>query len=571
MCGISGQLKLDATPVDRGLVRRMTRALAHRGPDDERFHFDGVIGLGHRRLSIIDASGGAQPMTLRGPRSLRLVSNSEIYNYVELRTELEAAGHEFVSRSDTEVILRLFAAEGEAAFLRLEGMFAIAIWDETTQTLHLARDRFGVKPLYYCHDRSAFLFASEVKALLEYPALDRSLDHAALDGYFGSLALPEPRTVFRHVHKLPPGHRLTVRRGRVKQACYWNPAPELVRRKVVARPETRLREEIERSVHISLRSDVPVGVLLSGGLDSSTVTAVAARTSGTRLHTFSAVFREGDFDEGVWARLVATRCGTRHHEVLVTKSRATHIAQQLVERLDEPFADSSAIPMYAVCQAASRVVKTALSGEGADELFGGYPWHGSIRSDDHPARTIFTQEERAELYAATGRRPVHRAQDERGLSPLKRSLLADLKTYLPSDILVKSDRVSMMHSLELRVPFLNHQLAQFALRLPDHMKVRGHVRKYLLREVMKGALPRQVLTRPKKGFSIPMDLWLWEKGRWRDMIYDTVFSDSLRCRGLFNVAALERMQREHDGLERWHGYKFWTLFMFESWQRRWNR
>ena len=199
MCGISGQLKFDATPVDRGLVRRMTRALAHRGPDDERFYFEGAVGLGHRRLSIIDAAGGAQPMTMGGPRPLRLVSNSEIYNYVELRSELEAAGHQFTSRSDTEVILHLFAAEGEAAFLRLEGMFAIAIWDETAQTLYLARDRFGVKPLYYCHDRSAFMFASELKALLQSRDLDRTLDRTAIDSYFGFLALSVPRTVFRCV------------------------------------------------------------------------------------------------------------------------------------------------------------------------------------------------------------------------------------------------------------------------------------------------------------------------------------------------------------------------------------
>jgi asparagine synthase (glutamine-hydrolysing) len=570
MCGISGQLKLDATPVDRGLVRRMTRALAHRGPDDERFHFEGVVGLGHRRLSIIDAAGGAQPMTLPGPRTLRLVSNSEIYNYVELRSELVALGHQFVSRSDTEVILRLFAAEGEAGFLRLEGMFAIAIWDEAAQTLYLARDRFGVKPLYYCHDHSAFLFASELKALLQYRGLDRTLDRIAIDSYFGSLALPEPRTVFRNVHKLPPGHLLTVRQGRVKQSRYWNPASEMVRKRPVARPAEELLEEIERSVRISLRSDVPVGVLLSGGLDSSTVTAMAARASGTRLHTFSAAFREGDFDEGHWARLVAKRFGTRHHEVLVTKSKATAIAQELVEHFDEPFADSSSIPMYAVCRAASQVVKTALSGEGADELFGGYPWHGSGPLDDHPARMIFTREERDELYARRWRRPARRLPPEHGLSRLKRSLLEDLRTYLPSDILQKSDRVSMMHSLELRVPFLNHRLAGFALRLPDQLKVRGEVRKFLLRQVMKGMLPREVISRPKKGFSIPMDLWLWEKGPWRDMVYDTVFSGSLRRRGLFDLAVLRRMQREHDRLERLHGYRFWTLFMFENWQQRWG-
>jgi asparagine synthase (glutamine-hydrolysing) len=592
MCGINGQLRFDSRPVDRNLVKRMTRRLLHRGPDDAGQYFGRKIGLGHRRLAIIDLEGGRQPMSNR-ERSLHLVSNNEIYNYPELRRELEAKEYRFESSSDTEVILHLFAEEREQSFPKLEGMFAFAIWDESREELFLARDRFGIKPLYYYYDSSVFIFASEMKALLEYSELDKELDLAAIDGYFASLAIPEPHSVFRKVRKLPAGHFLKVHSGKVQLRKYWEPRLEpspLSSRSVkvpISELENRLRTQLERTVQISLRSDVPVGVLLSGGIDSSSITALAAGESIRPLHTFSAVFNEDEFNEAAFGRIVSKRFKTRHQEVLVTKARATHIASRLAEWMDEPFADSSAIPTYAVCELASAHVKTVLSGEGADELFGGYPWHiikapkgeawDVAARGEHPTRVIFTENERALLYSGWWKNGLHKLRSSRPpsvdshnrtrLSTLNRSLLEDLRVYLPSDILFKSDRASMIHSLEIRTPFLNHQLAEFALTLPDKMKVNGARRKYLLKLVMRDILPASVLERSKKGFSIPMDLWLWEKGVWREMIYDTIFSQRARARGQFDMKILERLQHEHDRLEKLHGYKLWTIFIFEMWQR----
>jgi asparagine synthase (glutamine-hydrolysing) len=588
MCGISGQLRFDGKPVDRRLLRRMTERLSHRGPDGAGYYFSRRAGLGSRRLAIIDLKGGDQPVLSRG-RSLCLVSNNEIYNHTELRSELEAKGRVFRSACDSEVILRLFEEHGERSFLRLEGMFAFAIWDDAEETLYLARDPFGIKPLYYYQDSSVFLFASEMKALLEYPALDREFDLDALDGYFGSLALPEPRTVFRKVSKLPAGHFLKAGGDKVSVERYWKPrfAPSRGRTVRVSELESELRDRLERTVKVSMRSDVPVGLLLSGGVDSSSVAAFAARSGGEPLHTFSASFGEGEFDESPFSRLVAKSLGTRHHEVTVSKRSATRIASRLTELMDEPFADSSSVPTYAVCELASSHVKTVLSGEGADELFGGYPWHvlktpegaawDSRAIAEHPTRVIFTERDRAALYSRDWKDELRRQREsephstgprnQNRLSALNRSLLEDLRIYLPSDILFKSDRVAMLHSLEVRVPFLNLPFAEFAMRLPDTMKVNGATRKYLLKRAMKGLLPRVVLERPKKGFSVPMDLWLWERGRWRELIYDTIFSRRARERGQLDTKLLDRLRREHERLEGLHGYKLWTVFIFEAWQR----
>jgi asparagine synthase (glutamine-hydrolysing) len=592
MCGISGQLRFDDEPIDENLVKRMTRRLAHRGPDGAGHYFGRRIGLGHRRLAIIDLEGGRQPM-FDQDRSLCLVSNNEIYNYLELRQELEAKGYRFKTASDTEVILHLFKEEGEQCFRKLEGMFAFAIWDDAEETLYLARDPFGIKPLYYYQDSSVLIFASEMKALLEYPRLDSELDLAAIDKYFGSLALPEPHTVFRRVRKLPAGHFLKVRGGKVRLERYWEPRFETPllygrgRKVSIYDLEDQLRHQLEQTVKLSLRSDVPVGLLLSGGVDSSTIAAFASRENGKRLHTFSAAFTENEFNEASFSRLVSKRFGTRHHEILVTKGKATRIASRLVELMDEPFADSSSIPTYAVCELASAYVKTVLSGEGADELFGGYSWHvvkaplgrvwDAAAIAEHPTRVVFAENERTALYSKDWKneiRKLHRSASHsveshnlNGLSPLNRSLLEDLRIYLPSDILFKSDRMSMIHSLEVRVPFLNHQFAEFAIRLPEKMKVNGKTRKYLLKRIMTGILPQPILERPKKGFAIPMDLWLWEKGQWREMIYDTIFSRRTRDRGQLDMKILERLQHEHERLENFHGYKLWTIYTFEMWQR----
>lgn len=576
MCGITGQLLIGARPVDQALVKRMTRRLAHRGPDASGHYFGNRIGMGHRRLAIIDLKRGRQPM-LNLDQTLCIVANNEIYNHLELRAELESNGFRFTTTSDTEVILQLFQREREKSFARLEGMFALAIWDVVTETLFLARDPFGIKPLYYYQDEDSLLFASELKALLEYPSLNRRLDLAALDSYFGSLALPEPHTVFRNVRKLPPGHFIKVSKGDLHLQRFWQ--PRFTGSRTHCRPQIlveQVRKELQRSVKISLRSDVPVGVLLSGGVDSSTIAAFASRENGSRLHTFSVAFKEDEFNEASFSRIVAKTFRTRHHEILVTKKRATEIASRLTKFIDEPFADCSSIPTYAVCELASGYVKTVLSGEGADELFGGYPWHTTkhqARQEEHPAKIIFSRDERTELYSSEWQQELRKlrlnlhARSPHSLSPLNQSLLEDLRFYLPSDILFKSDRVSMIHSLEIRVPFLNRQFAELAMALPDKMKVHRSQRKVLLKQMMRGVLPDCVLDRPKKGFSIPLDLWLWEKGAWRDMIYDTIFSRTTRERAQFKMRTLERMQQEHERLQGLHGYKLWTVFAFEMWQR----
>ncbi len=586
MCGFSGQLRLDGAPADRALVKRMTARLRHRGPDAGAHYFSRSIGLGHRRLAIIDSAGGGQPM-LNDRRSLCVVSNSEIYNYLELRQDLGAAGRRFKTSSDTEVLLSALEHYGTKALDRLEGMFALALWNDVEETLVLARDPFGIKPLYYYADGGSLLFASELKSLLVYPRLDRELNLPAIDRYFGSLALPEPHSVFRRVHKLPAGHILTAGQGRVRLERYCAPPP--VRGHGMGRaasgdtPQQRLGEALQHTVQLTLRSDVPVGVLLSGGVDSSTVAALAVTHSPRRVHTFSATFGETQYDESQASRLVARHLGTRHHEVMVTRDQAARIAARLTQTIDEPFADSSAVPTFAVCELASAHVKTVLSGEGADELFAGYPWHLPLRDGsraarigEHPSATIFRHSERAGLYSPRWRRDMPVKRPSRRLtplasrqgSPLRRALLSDLAGYLPSDILFKSDRVSMTHSLEVRLPFLNRGFAEFVMALPDRLKIREGIQKYLLKRTAAKWLPRTVVTRPKQGFSIPIDLWLWQKGAWRDLVYDTVFSRRTRERDQFNLQLLERMQREHDHLEGLHGHRLWTVFIFEAWQRR---
>jgi asparagine synthase (glutamine-hydrolysing) len=465
-------------------------------------------------------------------------------------------------------------------------MFAFALWDARAEVLFLARDPFGIKPLYYYFDPTTLLFASEMKALLEYSRLDKTLDVLALDGFFRSLAIPEPNSVFKKVKKVPPGHFLRIDNRGVKVERFWRPrfVPSAKNGQLTeVQLAQTLRDQLKETVRISLRSDVPVGLLLSGGVDSSSVAAFAARESARQLQTFSATFDETDFNEGEYGKLIAKKFNTRHHEIRVTKRLATNIAERLAASLDEPFADSSAIPTYAVCQLAAANVKTVLSGEGADELFGGYPWHVAKRPQgpvddqtiaEHPTRVVFSLGERTQLYSRDWKRNLdafsvyrkHKTTER--LSTLNRFLLDDLNIYLPSDILFKSDRMSMMHSLEVRVPFLNRGFAEWALQLPPRLKVNGPIRKYLLKQAMRRLVPAVVLQRPKKGFSIPMDLWLWEKGKWRDMIYDVLFSKQTREREHFDMSLLETLQRQHERLEGLHGYKLWTVFIFEMWQRR---
>ncbi|MGE0449284.1 MAG: asparagine synthase (glutamine-hydrolyzing) [Vicinamibacterales bacterium] len=597
MCGIAGQVVGDGSAVDGDLVRRMTRALAHRGPDGESVRLGPQHGLGHRRLSLIDLEGGGQPQA-NEDGTVWVVSNSEIYNYVELRRALVARGHRFATSSDTEVIVHLYEDLQERCVDPLVGMFAFAVWDMRRRVLLLARDRFGVKPLYYSVRGSELLFASEMRALLESPTLRRDLDYGALHQYFLHLTVPEPASILADVRKLPAGHVLVWRNGHADERAYWDvtaPTPEgdaldhalddafydaLDEAGAIERLDAALAE----SVDLSLRSDVPVGLFLSGGVDSSLLAWMASRNATAPLQTFSAAFEDHQSDERAFSRMVARACGTTHHEVEITLRDAVDILPALCGALDEPFADSSAIPTYLLARAARRQVKAVLTGEGADELFGGSPWHvGGARSADPygllnpPAKTIFTPDDLKAVYSDDLWDAVSRceapmppgldAKLARCPGRFEQGLCADLHVYLPSDLLMKTDRMTMLASLEARVPFLNHPFAELAWRLPSRFKVKDSVRKYILKKLGAGRLPEPVLSRPKQGFSIPMDLWLWRPGAFRDMVLDTLGDARTRARGQFDMTVVDTMVREHDRIERFHGYRLWTLFAFETWQR----
>ncbi|HKG17620.1 MAG TPA: asparagine synthase (glutamine-hydrolyzing), partial [Solirubrobacteraceae bacterium] len=526
MCGICGLLSLDGrSPVDRDALEAMSAALAHRGPDSHGRHVDGPVGIAARRLSIIDLPGGDQPVASEDG-GVHLVQNGEIYNYRELRRRLEDAGHRFASRGDTEVLVHLYEERGPRFVDDLRGMFAIALWDGRRGRLVLARDRFGIKPLFYAFAGERMAFASELKALMALPDLPREVDPDAVQAFLAFNSIPAPHTIFRHARKLGAGQLLVWEGGESSIERYCRPAPVDagdVRDGTTAQLAEELRSRLRDSVRAHLVSDVPVGVLLSGGIDSSLLAALAAQESGEPLRTFSIGFEERSFNELQRARQVARRYGTDHHELILRPDAAT-LLPRLADVFDEPFADSSALPTYLVCELAARDVKVVLSGEGGDEMFGGYytyvadllagrldgaatrllplaerlPSSSRKASLDYRAKRfargaalpplerhhawkeIFSARQRADLLLSerqVGRDPTdllrHRYAETAGAEPLARLQDVDLGIYLVDDLLVKTDRASMAHSLEARVPFLDPVVAELALALPTRLKVRG--------------------------------------------------------------------------------------------------
>jgi asparagine synthase (glutamine-hydrolysing) len=585
MCGIAGQVVDAGDAVDGALVHRMTRALAHRGPDGERVHVGEQYGFGHRRLSFIDLEGGGQPQA-NEDGTVWVVSNSEIYNYIELRRSLASRGHRFATFSDTEVIVHLYEDLQEGCVEPLLGMFAFALWDTRRRRLLLARDRFGIKPLYYSVRGAQLLFASEMRALLESPAVRRGLNYPALHQYFRHLTVPEPASILADVRKLPAAHILVWQHGRTEERAYWDltesASPPAASTEADALEQ--LDASLSESVGLSLRSDVPVGVFLSGGVDSSLLTWMATRNRPAPLHTFSMAFEDPQSDERTFSRMVAGACGTQHHEIEITLREAADALPGLCCALDEPFADSSAIPTYLLAREARRHVKAVLTGEGADELFGGSPWHSGdpVAADlddlmNPPAKTVFTPVELRTVCSADLWRQMNggglevaaglRAKLERCAGPFEQRLCVDVHAYLPSDLLTKTDRMTMLASLEARVPFLNHPFAALAWRLPSRLKMKDGIRKYILKQLGAGRLPPPVLSRSKQGFSIPMDLWLWRPGAFRELVLDTLLDARTRARGQLNMTVVESMVGEHDRIQRFHGYRLWTLFAFEMWQR----
>src|SRR6476661_5625931 len=610
MCGICGIASTRGT-VDPGRLAAMSATLVQRGPDSDGAYLDGRVGLAARRLAIIDLATGDQPISNENGR-ITVVQNGELYNYRELRRELERAGHRFSTSGDTEVLVHLYEEHGEHFAQRLRGMFAVALWDAEHGRLVLARDPYGIKPLYYRDVGGEIEFASELRAL---PRGEIDLD--ALDAFLAFNSVPGPLTIFREVRKLQAGHVLTWENGKSEIARYSRPAPvpaDEVRDDDEAELVEELRARLRDSVRAHLVSDVPVGVLLSGGVDSSVLAALAAEEASEPLRTFSIGFEERSFDELADARHVAERYGTQHRE-LVLRPDAALLLPALADAFDEPFADSSALPTYLVAQLAAEDVKVALSGEGGDELFGGYYTYAAdllalrtaplarlarplverlptstrrasfdyrakrfVRSAHLPPlerhhgwKEIFSAEARAELTgrAAAGD-PVDllraRYAETEGSEELARLQDVDLGVYLVADLLVKTDRASMAHSLEARVPYLDTVVTNLALALPTKHKLRAFSKKVLLRKAAAPLLPRQIVQGKKRGFSIPAAAWL--RGDLEPFARETLSADVLRRQGFFRPEVVTRLLDDHVAGREDRSRQLWGLLAFTLWHER---
>jgi asparagine synthase (glutamine-hydrolysing) len=610
MCGICGIVTRNGA-VDGDRVAAMSSTLVHRGPDSAGQFTDGEVALAARRLSIIDLETGDQPIS-NEDATVHVVQNGEIYNYRELRRELERAGHRFRTHGDTEILVHLYEEDGERFAERLRGMFAVALWDAPRRRLVLARDRFGIKPLYYRDEGGELSFASELRAL---PRGEVDLD--AVEAFLAFNSIPAPLTIFREARKLPAGHVLAWESGRTRLERFARPAPvpvDELRDDEEAELVEELRARLRDSVRAHLVSDVPVGVLLSGGVDSALLAALAAQESSEPLRTFSIGFAERSFNELEDARRVASRYGTQHRE-LVLRPDAALLLPALADAFDEPFADSSALPTYLVSELAANDVKVALSGEGGDELFGGYytyaadllaqrfgalarlagplverlPTSTAKASFDYKAKRfvraahlpplerhhgwkeIFSPDARAEL---TGREstfdPVDvlraRYAETEGADELARLQDVDLGTYLVDDLLVKTDRASMAHSLEARVPYLDTVVTNLALALPTRHKVRGLSKKVLLRKAAAPLLPREIVNGKKRGFSIPAAAWL--RGELEPFARETLSSQTLRRQGYFRPDVVQRLLDEHVEGREDRSRQLWGLLAFTLWHQQ---
>jgi asparagine synthase (glutamine-hydrolysing) len=632
MCGIAGFVVRGAVlarePAEARLWR-MIATLRHRGPDDEGVWTDGRAGLAHARLSIIDLSPAAHQPMASADETVWITYNGEIYNFAEIRRELAALGYPFRSHSDTEVIVNGWHAWGPDIFSRLRGMFALAIWDRRSRRLILARDRVGKKPLYWTATGTAFVFGSEIKALLTWPGLAREPDRAAIDQYLGLAYVPAPHTAFAGISKLPAAHYLVLQArsdgslGEPELVRYWRlPEPRTIPRRRASAVELRheLVARLEEAVRLRLISDVPLGAFLSGGVDSSAVVATMARVGGGPVKTFTIGFSAKEYDETRFARMVAQRYGTDHQEFVVEPD-AVAILPRLVWHYGEPFADPSAIPTYYVAELARRHVTVALNGDGGDECFLGYNRYRAMRHmarlDSMPrwsrtglerllalaprsAQRRFRIPRIRALLQAGKEQPGRRygftlaaftdddKQQGYGEAMCERSgsafdLLdpyfaetdslvaganrADLHTYLPDDLMVKVDVAGMAHGLECRSPLLDHVLIEWAAGLPDHVRMRRGVTKALFKSAMEPYLPAELLYRPKMGFGCPVDHWF--RCELKELAYDTLLSQSARQRGVFRPDYVRFLLDEHCGGTRDHQTRLWALLMLELWFRMW--
>jgi asparagine synthase (glutamine-hydrolysing) len=619
MCGIAGFVRQRGGWDDEKTARvvsDMCRRIAHRGPDDQRVAVTGNAALGARRLAIIDLSGGYQPIAGEDG-SVTVAYNGEIYNYRDLRKGLQSLGHQFKTQSDTEVIVHAYEEYGASCVDHLRGMFAFAVWDAARHTLFLARDRVGEKPLYYTLTPTGTLvFGSELKSLLVHPEVTRDVDLQALDGYLSFGYVPDPRTIFSAFSKLPAGCSLTFKDGRISVAQYWDFTYEPSAPREESDYVEELRSLLDEAVRIRLVADVPLGAFLSGGLDSTTVVGLMAKHLDRPVKTFTIGFREERYSELSFARAAARHFATDHHELVVTPD-AQQLVQKLAWHFDEPFADDSAIPTYLVSQLARSHVTVALSGDGGDELFGGYTRY--VTEQQRSAFGIIPQFLRRGLLAPLSRRLPHRTWGRNylhnvALDPFNRYLdnisifselnkqslytrefrlelrgsdvvtqvrqyigrtttganldellYFDSKTYLPGDILTKVDRMSMAVSLEARAPLLDHKLIEFVTRIPAGLKLRGKNSKGILKRAVSDLIPAEIRNRQKQGFAVPIKEWI--NNELRDCIRDTLCAAKARDRGLIEPAYVETLLDEHTRGRRDHSAGLWTLFMLEMWYR----
>ena len=619
MCGIAGRFNDDrAQSVDRDLLESMTDAVMHRGPDAAGYYHAPGVGLGHRRLSIIDLATGDQPIGNEDGQ-VQVVFNGEIYNFAEVRTELIARGHRFRTGSDTEIIVHGYEEWGERCVERFRGMFAFALYDARAHRLLLARDRLGVKPMYYAQVPGGIVFGSEIKSLLQDPAVPREWRPEAIDTYLTLLFIPAPQTIYAGVHKLPPAHTLVAERGTITLRRYWD--LEFTGTGDPRREEEYLEELdalLREAVSLRLISDVPLGAFLSGGIDSSTVVSYMKETSATTPVTIAVGFDNAAYDETSHAEAVARHLGCEFH-ALVASPEIETLLPTLAWHFDEPFADSSAIPTYYVSRAARQLVTVALSGDGGDELWAGYAHHrveqaeqrarGALGPGRHLASLIgralplsvrgarslrhigassdyayamkhasngtFEQGAKDRLYSSDftralgGADPLSSLRDAynafRSADPMDRAMYADARVYMVDDVLTKVDRMSMAVSLEAREPLLDHKLLEFAARVPVALKLKDGRSKYLLRRILERRVPRAIVDRGKSGFAAPIGDWL--RGPLADMTSGLLLDGRLRDRGLFNQHEVQRLWDDHRTGRVQHPHRLWQLVMLELWFR----
>lgn len=625
MCGIYGRLNLDRKPVTQNEIVRMSQSLAHRGPDDAHFFISNSFGFGANRLAIIDLQGGRQPLSSEDG-NIWAVQNGEIYNYEEIARELKKRGHKLKTHSDTEVFIHLYEEEGLHFIQRLRGMFALALWDKTRKRLILARDRLGIKPLYYVVQDECILFASEIKGLLTQ-GIKRSIHLQALHDYLSLNYIPGPETIFEGITKLPPGYLFVAENDKVTTKPYWQLQDylPLTRQRYSEREVLQsMRQKIDEAVRYHLVSDVPLGAFLSGGLDSSIIVALASKHYKGTLRTFSVGFKESSYDELSHARTIAKLFHTNHEELTLTLDIES-LVEDMARFWDEPFADSSAIPTYAIARAARKYVKVILSGDGGDEVFGGYEFYKAdqvlrlyrhaprvvhrllsaffrqflpvsfskmsfdfklkrfIRGSSYDYikahylwRAIFTEQEKSLLYKQE--RSVEQTERifEKMLvnldtkDKLNELLYLDTRISLVDDMLTKVDRMSMANSLEVRLPFLDHTLVEYMQGLPSELKIHGFTLKYALKKAFRDILPPEIITRPKSGFHAPMPYWI--KNDLQKMIYGYLSAKKLKSYGdYFNSEYVAKLLREHaTGKVDW-SRNIWGIFMFQLWYEHYMR